>query len=274
MPRAPRSSRSRGPAPRSRRAAGKKIASGTPRPKAGRPERLADQIAGGSRQRRHAVARTALSPEPLVRTAGTVAVDTGPGEGTDASPLALATPDWLAHTLTVTGPADRVAAFRAAAAGPGLPPYQDRARLEADVMHALLAPPPVLRKISVAGARILAGQIGARIDAQASRAAGRAAISPLDLHALLPVPPALWGLPPDDPRLTTWLWRHWGTTWPLRHVEEDQVSDPELLAVPAGQQMCRYRFWSADWTPWAAMAAIRTMWPDLCFAISIHYGDA
>jgi hypothetical protein len=241
---------------------------------------LADQIAGGSRPRHHAAAPTTLSPEPLARTPGTVAADIEPGEGAvsfaQASPpgfpVALATPDWLAHTLTVTGPADRAAAFRAAAAGPGLPPYQDRARLEEDVMHALLAPPPVLRKISVAGARILAGQIGARIEAQASRAAGRAAMSPLDLHALLPVPPPLWGLPPDDPRLTAWLWRHWGTTWPLRHVEEAQVSDLELLAVPAGQTIYRYRFWSADWTPWAALAAIRAMWPDLGFAVVVHYG--
>ena len=282
MPRAPRSSQSRGSAPRSRRPAGKKIASGTPRPKAGRPERLADQIAGGSRPRHHAAALTILRPGPFARTPGRSAADAGPGEGADASPqvspwappLALATPDWLAHTLTVTGPADRVAAFRAAAAGPGLPPYQDRARLEEDVMHALLAPPPVLRKISVAGARILAGQIGARIEAQASRAAGRGAMSPLDLHALLPVSPPLWGLPPDDPRLTAWLWRHWGTTWPLRHVEEAQVSDPDLLAVPAGQTICRYRFWSADWTPWAALAAIRAMWPDLGFAVVVHYGGA
>jgi len=272
MPRAPRSSQSRGS--RRRRAAGAKTSSGTPRSKAGRPERLADQIAGGSRPRHHTVALTTLRLEPLARTPGNVAVDSGPGEGTDAPPLALATPDWLAHTLTVTGPADRVAVFRAAATGPGLPPYQDRARLEEDVMHALLAPPPVLRKISVAGARILAGQIGARIDAQLSRAAGRAAMSPLNLHALLPVPPALWGLPPDDPRLTTWLWRHWGTTWPLRHVEKAQVSDLELLAVPAGQTICRYRFWSADWTPWAALAAIRAMWPDLGFAVVVHYGGA
>jgi hypothetical protein len=244
------------------------MASGASGPKAGRPERLADQIAGGSQQRRHVAARTVLNPGLLARTAGI------PAAAADASPPALPTPDWLAHTLTVTGPADRVAAFRDAAAGPGLPPCQDRARLEEDVMHALLAPPPVLRKISVAGARILAGQIRARIEARASRATGRATMSPLDLHALLPVPPALWGLPPDDPRLIAWLWRHWGTTWPLRHVGESQVPDPELLALPAGQGICRYQFWSADWTPWAALTTIRTVWPDLRFAVGIHYGGA
>jgi hypothetical protein len=244
-------------------------------PKAGRPERLADRIAGSPQQRRHATARTILIPGLLAMAPGTsAAAGAGPGEGIDAPAQALAAPDWLAHTLTVTGPADRIAAFRDTAAGPGLPPFQDRARLQEDVMHALLAPPPALRKISVAGARILAEQIGEQIDAHASRAAGRGAVCPLDLHALVPVPLAVLGLPPRDPRLTAWLWRHWGTTWPLRHVEESNPTEPEVSGLPAGQGLCRYRFWSADWTPWAALATIRTAWPDLHIAVSVHYGGA
>jgi hypothetical protein len=196
----------------------------------------------------------------------------GPGKEIDATALALAAPDWLAHTLTVSGPADRVAAFRAAAAGPGILPLQDRTRLEEDVMHALLAPPPALRGISLTGARILAGQIGDRIDAHMARAAGRGAVCPFDLNALIPVPPVLSGLPPADPRLCVWLWRHWGTMWPLRQVAEDPSAAPDQGARPAGQALCRYRFWSADWTPWPALRTIRTGWPDLCFVIDVHYG--
>jgi hypothetical protein len=217
--------------------------------------------------------RTVQIPALLART-GNVAADAGPGEGTDAPPLALATPDWLAHTLTVTGPADRIVAFRDAATGPGIPAFQDRARLEEDVMHALLAPPPAQRGISVAGARILAEQIGEQIEAHVSRSVGRGAVSALDLNALVPVPLALSHLSPGDPRLSAWLWRHWGTTWPLRHVEVNQPSELEISGLPAGQGLCRYRFWSADWTPWAALATIRTVWPDLNLTVSIHYGGA
>nr|WP_294557081.1 hypothetical protein [uncultured Rhodopila sp.] len=249
---------------RIRRTKGKNARVAAPMPKAGRPDRLAERITGSAPKR-----RPALPPAfPAGRAAAGPAA--GPGGVIDASVLALAVPDWLAHTLTVSGPADRLAAFRAAAAGPGILPVQDRARLEEDVMHALLAPPPVLRSISLAGARILAGQIADRIGVRAARAAGRGAVCPFDLNALIPVPPALSDLPPDDPRLSAWLWRHWGTTWPLRQVVASPAAPAPL--PPAGQALCRYRFWSADWTPWPALRTIRTGWPDLRFVIDVHYG--
>ncbi len=138
-------------------------------------------------------------------------------------------------------------------------------------MHALLAPPPALRRISLAGARILAGQIGDRIDVCVARAAGRGRLCPLDLNALIPVPPALSGLSADDPRLSAWLWRHWGTTWPLRQVVASPAAPAPPLS-PAGPALWRYRFWSADWTPWPALRTIRTGWPDLSFVIDVHYG--
>ncbi len=266
--RPPRSGRRGKAGSRSRRTKGKTAPATAPMPKAGRPDRLAGRITQRGQQRQQERLTGLLTATP----ASAVLSPAGQAEEMETSVLALAAPDWLAHTLTVSGPADRVAAFRAAAAGPGILPLQDRARLEEDVMHALLAPPPALRGISLAGARILAGQIGDRIDVHMARAAGRGAVCPFDLNALIPVPPALSGLPPDDPRLSTWLWRHWGTTWPLRQVAEDPSAAPDQDALPAGQALCRYRFWSADWTPWPALVTIRSVWPDLRFVVSVHYG--
>jgi hypothetical protein len=271
--RPPRSGRTGRAGSRTRRAKGKKAPATAPIPKAGRPDRLADRITRSAQQRHQETLTAIAGSGPLTATPAAAALSqAGQGEGMDASVLALAVPDWLAHTLTVSGPADRVAAFRAAASGSGVLPLQDRARLEEDVMHALLAPSPALRGISLAGARILAGQIGERIDVHASRAAGRGPLCPFDLNALIPVPLVLSGLPSDDPRLSAWLWRHWGTTWPLRQVAENPSAEPDQGALPAGQALCRYRFWSADWTPWPALATIRTAWPDLRFVVSVHYG--
>jgi len=263
--RPPRPDRTGKTGSRTRRAKSKLAPATAPKPKAGRPDRLADRITRSPPQRYKAILTGPAGAGPRAATA----VQAGQDERTDSSVLALAVPDWLAHTLTVSGPAARVAAFRAAAAGPGMLPLQERARIEEDVMHALLAPPPAVRGISLAGVRILAEQIGDRIDGCVARAAGRGQLCPLDLNALIPVPPALSGLPPDDPRLSAWLWRHWATTWPLRQV----VASPTAPAPPpAGQTLCRYRFWSADWTPWPALRTIRTGWPDLRFVIDVHYG--
>lgn len=266
---------------RARRTKAKTAPATTPTPKPGRPDRLANRIAQRGQQRgqerRTAIAGSGrLAAPPAAVALPPAGPGEGPGEGlgeeTGATVLALAVPDWLAHTLTVSGPADRVAAFRTAAAGPGILPLQDPARLAEDVMHALLAPPPALRGITLVGARILAGQISDRIDIHRARAAGRGAVCPFDLNALIPVPLVLSGLPPGDPRLCSWLWRHWGTTWPLRQVTEDPAAAPDQGAPPAGHALCRYRFWSADWTPWPALRTIRTGWPDLRFVIAVHYG--
>ena len=274
--RPPRSGRGGKARSRTRRAKGQTAPSATPKPKAGRPDRLANRLTQRMQQRHPARQAASADPGPFPpEPAAGAFAQAGRGEvGTDVFVMALAAPDWLAHTLTVSGPADRLAAFRAAAAGPGTLPIQDRARLAEDVMHALLASPPALRGISLTGARILAGQIAERIDVHASRAAGRGLLCPLDLNALIPVPLALSGLPPDDPRLAAWLWRHWGTTWPLRQVTAGLSALPEQGAGPAGQAVCRYRFWSADWTPWPALVTLRSAWPDLRFVVSVHYSGA
>lgn len=182
--------------------------------------------------------------------------------------LALAHPDWLHHHLTVTGDADLVTLFRQAAAGPGAIPWRDDlAQAEEDWFHLLAAPPaPQRRSISLQGARVLAGQLRDAVERRRDRAAARAGRGgggcPFDLHRLLPVPDPLLKLGPGHPEARRWLWAHWGTTWPLRHVAE--------LPVPkAGQKpsrapgRLRLGFWSADWTPWLAILRLRRDWPAL-----------
>ncbi len=180
---------------------------------------------------------------------------TGGARPCPAPPLALPQPDWLQTTLSVTGPAGRVAAFAAAAAGAGVVPWVlDCDRLEEDLYLLLMAPPPAQRGISAQGARILARRLREAAWAQHEDAVSRAGASracPFDLHRLVPVPAAILGLGADHPRALAWLWAHWGTTWPLRRVE------------PLPGAAWRVRFWSADWTPWPALARIRADWPDL-----------
>jgi hypothetical protein len=83
---------------------------------------------------------------------------TSPATGQDASvtqpaeravaayrtaPMQLAHTDWLHHRLAIIGETDQLAAFRRAAAGAGIIPWQiDLDRLEEDVFHLLAAPPP------------------------------------------------------------------------------------------------------------------------------------
>jgi hypothetical protein len=172
------------------------------------------------------------------------------------APLALPQPDWLQTTLSVTGPADDLAAFRDVAAGAGVVPWtMDYDRLEEDWFLLLMAPPPPQRAISAQGARILARRLRELAWARHEEALGRIGTSracPFDLHRLLPVPADILRLGDDHPRAIAWLWQHWGTTWCLRRVER----------LP-GETAFRVRFWSADWTPWPAIAGIRTRWPGL-----------
>ena len=67
-------------------------------------------------------------PAALLRPAGLVrrAEEVGDGQGAAgaaADVLCLASPDWLKHRLTVTGPTAELAAFQDAAAGPGVIPW-------------------------------------------------------------------------------------------------------------------------------------------------------
>ena len=116
----------------------------------------------------------------------------------------LAHPDWLAHRLTITGPAVELVAFRQAAAGAGSIPWQlDFDRLEEDFFLRLAAPPPPqARTLSLDGARILAEQLRAAVAQRHALAVARVGHSkacPFDLHALLPVPGEILGRGPDDP---------------------------------------------------------------------------
>ena len=88
-----------------------------------------------------------------------------------AAPMRLAHTDWLHHRLAIVGAAEQLVAFRRAAAGAGVIPWQlDLDLMEEDVFHLLAAPPrPQLRTLSVSGARVLARQLRA---AELNQAAG------------------------------------------------------------------------------------------------------
>jgi hypothetical protein len=106
------------------------------------------------------------------------------------APQRLAHTDWLYHRLRVTGSDAVLAGFRAAAAGAGTIPWRlDLNRMEEDLFHLLMAPPVPAgaadsppRRISLHGARILAGQLrdaaGRRQDLAAARVGPRSPTRP------------------------------------------------------------------------------------------------
>jgi hypothetical protein len=199
--------------------------------------------------------------------------------GASAAPLRLPHPDWLQHRLTISGPEGSVGAFRRAAAGAGIIPWQlDVDALAEDWFLLLAAPPaPQQRTLSLAGARVLASQLREAVAARQAAACarvGRSRACPFDLHALLPVPEVILRLGPDHPEALAWLWQHWGITEALRHVAEDPgaAGDPRYAA--AGEAAFRVDFWSADWTPWRALLTLRAAWPALRFDIRPRYDAA
>jgi hypothetical protein len=198
-----------------------------------------------------------------------------------AAPMQLAHTDWLHHRLAIIGAAELLAAFRRAAVGAGIIPWQlDLDRMEEDVFHLLAAPPPPrTRTLSVAGSRMLAGQVREAVGRRHERAVARVGASqacPFDLHALVSVPDEILRLGPDDPVALAWLWEHWGTTQPLRHVTEDVAASRGTRrgsALAAGQDAIHVTFWSADWTPWRAIGTVAERWPELCFDVRPTYGE-
>jgi hypothetical protein len=192
------------------------------------------------------------------------------GQAGRGAPLRLAHSDWLYHRLTISGPEEGVAAFREAARGAGVIPWHlDLDRLEEDCFHLLVSPPaPQHRTLSLAGARIVAGQlrdaVARRHDLAVARV-GRSRACPLDLHALMPVPDSMLRLGPDDAASLAWLWEHWGTTQALRHVAEDTAVNQAGRDRRPGDAVFALSFWSADWTPWRALARIAARWPALRF---------
>jgi hypothetical protein len=178
----------------------------------------------------------------------------------------LPQPDWLAHRLTVHGDVADLLAFRGVAGGSGIVPWRhDPDAMAEDWFHLMLAPPPHRRTISVMGARVLAGQLRDAIGEAQSRAAARQHVrsSPFDLHAVAPVPPSVLRLGADAPDSLDWMRMHWGTVWPLRRVVE---------VVPPGEAKAfAVDFWSADWTPWPVISALRKRFPALSIGITPHY---
>jgi hypothetical protein len=191
--------------------------------------------------------------------------------------LALPHPDWLYHHLWVRGDPAAVAAFRAAAAGAGVIPWQHALGLAAeDWFHLLVAPPaPQRRSLSLEGARILAGQLREAAEARQRVVVAQAATSracPFDLHRLLPVPDRLLRLGPDHPEALAWLWDHWGTTQALRHVVALPVPRPGTPR-PCDPGLLWLGFWAADWTPWRAIIQLRCRWPALRLDVQPRYDD-
>jgi hypothetical protein len=192
----------------------------------------------------------------------------------EGPPQRLPQPDWLHHRLTVSGALGDLRAFRTAAQGAGIIPWHlDLDGLAEDWFHRLLAPGgQPSRRLSVSGARRLAEQLRAAVARRHEIAVSGVGVSlacPFDLHALVPVPPDCLRLGPEDPAALGWLWAHWGTTQALRQVA-DITPDPE--AAPTGPLVVT--FWSADWTPWRALAAIAGRWPGLGFDTRPIYGRA
>ncbi|MBW4023840.1 MAG: hypothetical protein HIU92_12030 [Proteobacteria bacterium] len=197
-------------------------------------------------------------------------------EGWAADPMALPSTDWLRHTLAVTGPAEDVARLAAAAEGSGVIPwfYPDLDTMEEDQRLALLRPPDGSPGLPPAAARVLARQLREAVarrheQVMAAAAAGRGCA--FDLHALLPVPGAILRRGPADPAARAWMRAQWGVIQPLRRVERLPGSGDGRRRRAA---RIDYGFWSADWTPWAAISTLREAWPHLAFDIRPQYDDA
>lgn len=195
----------------------------------------------------------------------------------DAAPEVLAPPhtDWLRHLLTISGPAEPMARFRAAAAGPGIIPWMlDLTGMEEDWLLQLAAPADEKPAISLAGARILARRLREATAVNHANAMARAGTDrhcPFDLYRLVPVPPTILSLGPEAAAARAWLWSHWGTMRALRRVR----------GLPGQEDARRTRtdrldveFWSADWSPWRALARLRRDWPALIFDLRPQYQDA
>lgn len=191
------------------------------------------------------------------------------------APASLPAPghtDWLRNLLVVSGPAQAMGRFRAAAAGAGVIPWVlDLDGMEEEWFLSLAAPAEGERAISLPGARILARRLRDAAAANHQRAMARIGTDrgcPFDLHRLLPVPPGILRLGPDNPDSRSWLWTHWGTTRPLRHVRE---LEPTLDGRKRRMAEVRVEFWAADWSPWQALRRLRRDWPELSLDLQPDY---
>jgi hypothetical protein len=183
---------------------------------------------------------------------------------------------WLYHHLTISGPTGSLTDFAAAACGSGVTPWQlDTAEIEEAVFIRAVSQPASQRNLSVAGCRILAQQFRERIESHQARAValiGHSHGCPFDLHALLPVPPAILQLGPGHPTALAWLARHWGITDRLRQVAvRDKATTGRRL--PKGHAVIGYSFFTLGETPQAAIATLATRWPMLRFVLQPRPAD-
>lgn len=183
-------------------------------------------------------------------------------------------PDWVHNRLSVQGPEECVRAFAFAARGCGAVPWVlDYDQIEQEVVALLLQGDPGSRSIGLEGARRLARELRDWIRDGTDlvhAAVGVRHDCPLDLHSLIPVPWQILRLGPDHPAAIVWMWENWGTTWTLRRVEAVPIALPEQQALPQGQSLLRFSFWSADWSPWQAVQRLRQEWPKLDFRLTFR----
>jgi hypothetical protein len=219
-----------------------------------------------------------LAPEILVeerskRKAGhPKEIEQSPAYRPGRDALALPHTDWLRHELVVTGAAAAVAEFRQAASGPGGIPwaYPDLDNEADDRVLALINPPDGSQGLGPAAARILARELREAEFQHQNKVRAQAGnrLCPFDLHALVPVPWDLLDLGPDDKRSVVWLRAHWGVLQALRQVAWVPTGCKKLRGK---QAQLTLEFWSADWTPWPAIAAIRRRFAALTFRVTPDY---
>jgi hypothetical protein len=187
--------------------------------------------------------------------------------------MTLPQTDWLRHDLTVTGPAETMRRFETVAAGAGVIPWweADLHREEEDRFLALINPPDGSAGLRPAAARALARQLRSAVETHHLRilaASAQSSTCPFDLHRLVPVPDRLLRLGRDHPASLAWLRQSWGVVEPLRRVARAKGPPDRRLRRSA---RLAFEFWSADWTPWAALITLRRSWPDLVFDIRPDY---
>jgi hypothetical protein len=175
-------------------------------------------------------------------------------------------PDWLYHHLTVSGPAEIVDDFAAAARGSGFVPWRlDFAGLEETVFTLAVSQPAGWRTLPVEGCRILARQFREKVEVRQARAAelvGHSLACPFDLDQLLPVPDSILQLGPPHPAALAWLAAHWGISDRPRQVAVRENATTGRRR-PLGHTVIGYGFFTAGDTPHAAVARLAARWAAL-----------
>jgi hypothetical protein len=187
---------------------------------------------------------------------------------------------WLYHHLTISGPAEPVAAFAEAARGSGVIPWQlDFALIEEDLFNLAASQPAERRRLTIRGCRILARQFRERVEMRQAKAlalVGRSRACPFDLQMLLPVPAGILALGPTHPAALAWLSEHWGVSDRLRQVVERQVAPPQRPTeqrLPKGHAVIGYGFFTPRDTPYAAVTRLGQCRPALRFSLQPRPAD-